>query len=444
MTRSADSSFYVEQELTGRARRKDVPRSSLARLHQEPRNPKAVLEEQNSTRVAELVPLRTERMSASAFTFYRGTAAIMAADMAREPHSGILVASCGDAHVSNFGFYASPQRTLLFDLNDFDEAAWAPWEWDLKRLVTSIIIAGQSTSRDAEVTLRAARTAIEAYLQSTRSIARLDPLARFYAHFDPAASYKNLDKFSRRDLKAAVKDASKRTGRRATKRLTETDSAGRIRFRSAPPAMARPDPEIEAVVTEAVNRYISSANVDVRMLLHQYRLEDVARRAVGVGSVGTRCYITLLRDGGGSTLILQTKEAGRSVLEQYGRIAQPAVLNEAVAVGGQGARVIGLQRILQAYSDPFLGHIAGPAADYYVRQFHDMKGGIDMETLEDVPFSQYARACAVVLARAHGQSGLSAQISGYAGKGGKLTGSLLAWCVAYAQRARADYADFVG
>ncbi|NHB86104.1 DUF2252 family protein [Tessaracoccus sp. HDW20] len=262
-------------------------------------------------------------MSQSVFTFYRGTAAIMAADLASAPHSGILVASCGDAHINNFGFYASPQRTLLFDLNDFDEAAWAPWEWDLKRLVTSVILSGESAGRDAAVVARAARRTVNAYLGATRGISELDPVDRYYTHFDPTVTMAHGDRSTRRVLKAAVADATKRTGARAARRLTEQGVDGELRFIENPPVVTHPAGDTESVVRWAYATYLASANADVRLLLNTYEVTDVARRAVGVGSVGTRCFVVLVRDGDGHTLILQTKQANRSVLEQYGGIVQP-------------------------------------------------------------------------------------------------------------------------
>lgn len=430
----------------GRARRKAVPRAALGLWEGDfpggDRDPLAIIDEQNETRLQELVPLRMERMAQSAFTFYRGTAAIMAADLAKGQHSGIMVAACGDAHVSNFGFYASPQRTLLFDLNDFDEAAWAPWEWDLKRLTTSIIVAGQATHRDTAVILEAARNSITSYLRATRSIAQIDPLARYYTHFDPESAMGTLDKDSKKAVKRATKAAMRRTGERAAGKLTEIGHDGRSQFLENPPAIARATSDTEEVVRQGLERYIASANVDVQMLLQQYEMVDVARRAVGVGSVGTRCLVSLMSDADSNHLVLQTKQAGRSVLEQYGGIEQPALVNERVSQQGQGARVVSLQRILQAYSDPFLGFFTNDLGDFYVRQFHDMKGGIDTETLSDAAFLQYARSCAIVLARAHCQSGRSAEITAYAGKGPQITAALLDWCFAYARTATADFVAF--
>ncbi|MBN9154065.1 MAG: DUF2252 domain-containing protein [Microbacterium sp.] len=428
----------------GRAARRSVPRSALSRLTGgSDRDPLGILDRQNATRVQSLVPLRTERMSQSAFAFYRGTAALMAADLARDPHSGILVPSCGDAHVANFGFYGSPQRTLVFDLNDFDEAAWAPWEWDVKRLVTSIVIAGRATTRDPVVVQDAALAAVRAYARAIVAAARETPLARYFSHLDVRGNIDQLDDESRRALRAAIRDAEKRTGDRAARRLTAPTADGRLEFVENPPSTTHTAPEVERRLAEFVNAYAQTANVDIRMLLRNYVPADSVRRVVGVGSVGTRCYLVALQDGDGGALILQAKEAGRSVLVEYGGIEQPADVASYIEREGQGGRVVALQRILQAFSDPFLGHLTVDGVDLYVRQFHDMKGGLDIETLEDVPFARYAQSCAITLARAHGQSPNAATVAGYIGNGRLIGEALLEWAQAYADVSQADYDAFV-
>lgn len=429
--------------VSGRRRRQETPRSALAELPLGSRDPLGILREQNSTRLQELISLRAERMSQSAFAFYRGTAALMAADLARSPHTGLLVVACGDAHVSNFGFYASPQRTLVFDLNDFDEAAWAPREWDLKRLVTSVIVGGRDSSRTPHVIETAARTTVSAYRAALAASLELTPLQRYYTHIDPRGGAGLLDKKSRRVIASAIKSAQRRTGERAVRRLTTRDADGSLRFVMAPPTMDQPKPEVAENVHRYTDAYRASAGPGIRMLLSHYREVDLARRVVGVGSVGTRCALSLFEDGDGNGLILQSKEAGRSVLEQYGRIEQPQVLTEAVGTHGQGARVVALQRILQAVSDPFLGYLRAEGFDLYVRQFHDMKGGIDVEDLDDRPFITYAQACAVTLARAHSQSPRAAEIVGYIGNGDRLTTAIVEWSTAYADLSERDYHAFL-
>jgi uncharacterized protein (DUF2252 family) len=427
----------------GRDARRAAPRSALAHLTPGDRDPLGILARQNERRVPELLPLRAERMSQSPFAFYRGTAALMAADFARDPHSGILVASCGDAHVANFGFYASPQRILMFDLNDFDEAAWAPWEWDVKRLVTSIVIAGQGTSRDDDVVRDAALAAVRTYARAIAASAKLSPTERYFAHFDLATAVDGLDKESRTALREAIADAERRTGERAAKKLTHVAEDGRLRFIEQAPTMTHVPPEAVANVESLLADYVATTRVDIGLLLANYVTSDVVRRVVGVGSVGTRCHLVVFQDGEGNGLILQAKEAGKSVLVEYGGIAQPPVVTEQIEKGGQGARVVAMQRILQAFSDPFLGYLRGLAADLYVRQFHDKKGGIDIERLDDRPFTTYAQACAVTLARAHAQSPTAAQVAGYIGNGRLIGEALLEWAYAYADLSRADYEAFL-
>jgi len=426
----------------GRAARAATPRRALAEVTIAARDPLGILAAQDATRVPELVPLRAERMSASPFAFYRGTAALMAADLAAAAHSGIIVASCGDAHVANFGLYASAQRTLVFDLNDFDEAAWAPWEWDVKRLVTSVVIGGRASSRDEAVIERATRGAIRAYARAIAASSRRSPTERYFSHFDAAATSRALDPASRKTLEAAIAQARHRTGERATRKLTELDDDGRRRFVHQPPTLGPVEPDIIDRVHHLIAAYLTTATADIAHLLVHYRVADIARRVVGVGSVGTRCYLALFQDGDDHTLLLQPKQAMRSVLEEHGRIPQPPVLDALIERSGQGARVVALQRILQALSDPFLGSLRGERGDYYVRQFHDMKGGIDAETLDDEPFVTYAQACAVTLARAHSQSLTASDVTGYIGGGGAVEDALTAFAYGYAEVSLRDYEAF--
>ncbi|AZZ41058.1 DUF2252 domain-containing protein [Acidipropionibacterium jensenii] len=423
----------------GREARESTTWDGVAQLSTTDRDPIGILSEQNEDRLQSLVPLRTERMSVSPFTFYRGTAALMASDLARTPHSGILVASCGDAHVSNFGFYASPQRSLVFDLNDFDESAWAPWEWDLKRLVASIVIAGRSTSRKKAVVRQTAVDTIASYLDALRAAVHTSPTERYFTHFDAEQHVSQLSKKSREVLKDAIGDAEKRTSARVVRRLTAVAKDGHRRFIEQPPVLTPIDDAAAAAVADGLRQYQDSASEDIHLLMLHYGLANVARRVVGVGSVGTRCFLALFEDGDGHHQVLQVKEAGRSVLEQYGGIAQPPALQSTMTSKGQGARVVGLQRILQGLSDPFLGYIDQGSRGYYVRQFHDMKGSIDMDTLKDEPFNQYGTACGRVLARAHAQSPEAVEILGFAGHGKKLTEAILSWSLDYAKLSESDF-----
>lgn len=457
MTRSSDDPIVLrwplpptlrEQLEQGHEARERTPREALSELVTAGRDPMGILDEQDRTRVPELVPLRTERMAASPFAFYRGTAALMAADLSNSPSTDLTVGSCGDAHVANFGLYASPQRTLAFDLNDFDEAAWAPWEWDLKRLVASIVIAGQATSRDESVVTDAALSAVRTYARSLRAGAERTPLERYYDHYDADVAAKAADEETAEAIASAIKDAEKRTGARAARKLTQRSEDGRLEFIDSPPTMVHVDPMFEHRLAEVFDDYAATANVDIRVLLSKYAVVDLARRVVGVGSVGTRCFLLALQDGDGKALILQAKEAGPSVLIQYGKVTQPVPVQRYFDAHADGGRVVAMQRVLQAVSDPFLGHLTGKAADtyaqrsFYVRQFHDKKGGFDMEALEDHPFRWYAQACAATLARAHGQSPSAGIVSGYVG-GGRVAGeAILEWAHSYAALSRADWELF--
>jgi hypothetical protein len=244
-------------------------------------------------------------------------------------------------------------------------------------------------------------------------------------------------------MRNAIREAEKKTGDRAAKRLTTLDQDGRLMFVDRPPTMTHTTPEIEGRLHDNMEKYMASANVDVRLVLAQYTVSDIALRVVGVGSVGTLCSLVLLQDGDANALILQGKEAGRSVLEQYGGITQPEELDELIAEQGEGGRVVALQRILQAVSDPFLGRLRAYAGDFYVRQFNDMKGGIDMDQLGDATFHDYAEICAAVLARAHAQSPRAAEVAGYIGNGRMVGEAILEWAYAYAALSKADFDAFV-
>ncbi|MDP5227832.1 MULTISPECIES: DUF2252 domain-containing protein [Arthrobacter] len=440
----ATQNLTLHEQLTaGRSARAEHPRKDLARLTTGDRDPLGILTEQNATRVQELIPLRQERMAASAFAFYRGAAAVMAADLARDPNSRIGVGSCGDAHLANFGFYASPERSLVFDLNDFDEAAWAPWEWDVKRLMTSFVVAGRQDGRAPKVIERAALAIVESYRRGLKDGLRLSPVQRFYTNVNAEQILDRLEGHSRRALEEALTKARRRTSGQAARKLTAPGPDGRARFVDAPPVMERVDAVTAHDFEELYRAYQRSAAIDIAFLVGHYSISDFARRVVGVGSVGTQCFVIALEEAGGDILILQAKEARESVLAQYGGIPQPKPMLDGIAGFGEGARVVGMQKILQACSDPFLGHLKTPLGDFYLRQFRDMKGGIDVSTLEDESFHGYAQACAVLLARSHSQSPAAARVSGYLGGGKRAGTALVDWAQAYADLNARDHEAFV-
>ncbi|WP_396667095.1 DUF2252 domain-containing protein [Microbacterium sp. R86528] len=434
----------------GQKQRKAVPRRSLGVLTDLPRRDAvAHLREQNADRVAELVPLRMQRMLANPFAFYRGTAALMAADLANAPSSNIPVAACGDAHITNFGFYASPERRLVFDLNDFDEAAIAPWEWDVKRLVTSVVIGGRHANYDDQLITVTADAAVRAYVSSLRASNSMSALERYFMHLNSEFANQHMSKQGKRAAKAAIASAERRTGSRALERLTEHAEDGTLRFRDQPPTMKRislddaqaagGSAHSDHEVGYLFRQYRESVPIDIDIVLSQYLPRDLARRVVGVGSVGTRCYLQLLVGADDDAIVLQIKEAGESVLSLHGLMKQPERLTRGVATHGHGFRVVGLQRILQAVSDPFLGYLGGPNRDYYVRQFHDMKGSIELEGLSYEAFHDYVLGCAAVLGRSHAQSFTAGRVVGYIGNPESASAAIVAWSRAYADLSMRDY-----
>lgn len=430
----------------GKQARVRSPRSRLADHTAIERDPVALLDEQNSDRVPELVPLRMQRMISDPFAFYRGTAGLMAADLAAHTHSGILVAASGDAHIANFGFYASPERRMVFDLNDFDEAAVAPWEWDVKRLITSILIGGHQagySDRDVE---RIALASFDSYAKVLARLSRKSPAERYFMHMSLDLARGSLGKDSRATLERSIAAAERRTPARAIKRVTERVD-GRLRFIESPPTMMRVDPGDEAspagvTPDEAMalyGQYRDSVGLELDTLLAQYAPTSLARRVVGVGSVGTRCFLQLLEGADDDSLLLQIKEASESVLVRYGGMAQPPRLTDAVARHGQGYRVTGMQQVLQAASDPFLGHFRARGRDFYVRQFQDWKGSIELDGLPVTVFRDYVNACAIVLARSHAQSPTATAVVGYIGRSDKVSRGIVDWCAQYERRSHDDF-----
>ena len=416
----------------GRSLRTVTPRASQASLARLDRDAVAILQAQNVDRVPELVALRHERMTASPFAFYRATAAHMAADLARGSVSGIHVVSCGDAHLSNFGFYASPQRTLVFDLNDFDEAAIAPWEWDVKRLVTSVVIGARDIGHTDDEARSAAFAAVSGYHRGLDDLLRLPALERYYYAMDVDRIRASLDPGGRAVLDRAAKRARRQSSDRVASRFSREGTDGRRSFVDDPPVLVRLGEVDRAWVEQLVAQYRATTSPDIARLLSQYELTDGARRVVGVGSVGTRCFILLLTGPRGASLVLQVKEALPSVLHQWGGIA-------AAAADHDGERVVRNQRILQAVSDPFLGYLSIDDRHFYVRQFRDMKGSIEIAELSPAEFTTYVAGCGRVLARGHVQSPEAPAVLGYIGRSGRVENAMLDWAFAYADQSLADY-----
>ena len=345
-----------EDVARGRALRKTVPRRALAQLTPSNRSATEILVAQNAGRLSELVPLRFARMLTDPFSFYRGSAAVMAADLGASPSSAIEIMCCGDAHVSNFGMYAAPHRSIVFDLNDFDEAAVAPAEWDVKRLITSAIIGGRHAGYPDKAIRRCVEQALVGYQTSLEAmLEEMDVLERYYLRVEPERYTGKVSKGLLSEIQKTTSRARTRTSARVFKQIMEIGPDGTPRLREAPPVLQHVDEETEAPLVESIQEYLAAVPADVALLLSHFRVTDIALRVVGVGSVGTRCYLVILVGPNGTPLILQIKEAGRSVLDEYGGWPQPDTLYAAVEAKGQGARVIDGQQILQAMSDIFLG-----------------------------------------------------------------------------------------
>jgi len=450
----------AERTALGKAARKQVPRSSHAefRPSEARRSPLEVLEEQGRTRVQELLPIRYGRMVSSPFAFFRGAAAVMAMDLATTPTSGLRVQVCGDAHLVNFGIYNSPERRLIFDLNDFDETLPGPWEWDVKRLAASLVIACQDNGFDEPSTIDVVRDGVRSYRTAMTSFAVMTNLQVWYSRLEVenllamiqtrAAAAKVKIPDSRVQLaRRSVSKFATRDNLQAFAKLTETVD-GVPRFRSQPPLVVplaelageQGEQWIQRESARILADYRATLEDDRRLLAEQYTFADLARKVVGVGSVGTRAWMTLLlgRDHE-DPLILQFKEATASVLEPYlGRSEYER----------PGHRVVAGQRVMQAASDIFLGWyrglgLDGDEHDFYVRQLRDGKGSFDIAVLQPEGMRMYAEACAWTLARAHARSGARIAIAAYLGNGRTFDDALTEFAFEYAAQNTRDHAELV-
>jgi uncharacterized protein (DUF2252 family) len=440
-----------ERAALGKAARAEVPRSAHARF--EPAadrpDPLDLLEAQARTRVPELVPIRYGRMLVSPFTFYRGAAKIMAADLATTPDSGLPVQCCGDAHLSNFGLFASPERRLVFDINDFDETHPGPWEWDVKRLAVSMLIAARDNGFEPRQQEQVVLQTVAQYRSAMREFAAMGNLAVWYAHLDTdTVMAKYSAQFQRRIVKRTEKTLAKartRDSMSALSKLTERVD-GRLQIVDQSPLivplrhLVSSDISEEAMfdeLHELMRAYRDTLQDDRRVLVEQFELADFARKVVGVGSVGTRAWIALLfgRDDS-EPLFLQMKEAEASVLEEFlGESEYP----------NHGQRVVNGQRLMQATSDIFLGWLHQPkgldgkARDFYGRQLKDWKGSAEIEQMAPEGMAVYGELCGWTLARAHARSGDRIAIAAYLGAGTTFDRAILEFCTAYADQNERDY-----
>jgi uncharacterized protein (DUF2252 family) len=438
----------------GKDARSEVPRSSHGAWEPAADRPDPIklLEEQAKTRVPELVPIRYGRMLVSPFTFYRGAALIMAADLAASPQSGITAQLCGDAHLSNFGVFASPERQMMFDINDFDETFPGPWEWDVKRLSASLEIAG----RDRGFTPAERRAAVTAgvleYRERMRQLAGMRNLDVWYASIEVGRLLEQFrGSLTKKQAKATDETLAKartRDSMQAFSKLThEVDDERRIIADPPlivpiedlmPPGTERQ--EIEQSIRDLIRSYQRTLSTDREHLLSEFRYVHMARKVVGVGSVGTRAWIVLMlgRDGQ-DPLLLQAKEAGESVLQRFlGKSAYP----------NEGQRVVAGQRLMQAASDIFLGWervtgIDDATRDFYLRQLRDWKGSANVDTMVPTGMAAYARLCGATLARAHARSGDRIAIASYLGKGDAFDQAIAEFSTRYADQNERDYGALV-
>ncbi len=429
--------FHARSERleAGKVLRERVARESHAawKSPRRGRDPVEILENSNRGRLAELVPIRYGRMARSPFTFLRGSAGLMAHDLATTPTMGVRVQACGDCHLLNFGGFATPERSLIFDLNDFDETLPAPWEWDVKRLVVSFLVAGRDNRIPDDDGRAAVLDCVRAYREHLRACSRMRPLEVWYQRLDAETLIKAAPDAKVRKVRQQIADrARERVIENLFPKIT-TLVDGRHRLVDQPPILVHVgERDFEQRVHEVLAGYRESLPDERRVLLDRYRLEDCALKVVGIGSVGTRCYIGLLFSEDGHPLILQFKEAVRSVLEPHAG---------ASAYDNQGQRVVVGQRLLQSSSDIFLGWVRGRRGhDFFVRQLRDMKMSMPVDGLSAAQLRRYARICGWTLARAHAKSGDAATISGYLGKGDAFDRALAEFAVAYADQTHADHA----
>ena len=428
-----------EQAAAGKALRDKIPRKQQGEWNAAGGRPNPIdfLHKLDAGRIKKLVPIRYGRMLQSPFAFYRGAAGIMASDLARMPMMGLKVQACGDCHLVNFGGFATPERMVIFDINDFDETSAAPWEWDVKRLVASVVLAGRENGLSDSQSRDCAVSCARRYREHMREFSKMDPLRAWYAKTSAADFVESLPRGLRKSVRKRIQKAGARSSSEMDFPKLASSVGGQIRITDHPPLIFHPKlthaPEAGETLDELFHVYRKSLADDRRRLLDRYQLVDVAVKVVGVGSVGLRCWIALMMSESNGPLFLQFKEAVNSVLEPYAGKS---------AYGHHGQRVVMGQRLMQPASDIFLGWVTAPnGRHFYVRQLHDAKIKPLIETFDAEMLDVYAMACGWVLARAHSRaSEICAMISGYLGSSNdEFDTAMGKFALAYADQAERDH-----
>ena len=437
-TADAPHRSHAEHEAVGKALRQSVPRDSHAKWRKptDRVDPIAFLQESDKERLPELVPIRWGRMLASPFAFYRGSAGLMAADLVKTPITGLRVQACGDCHLMNFGGFATPERSIIFDMNDFDETLPAPFEWDLKRLAASFVLAARSLGFSDAKGREAAETVARNYRKRLREYAEMHPTEVWYARLTADDLIETLPKNRRKVLLDRIEKALERSGSEMDFPKLGQVVGGQPSIRDAPPLIFHPEmtrlPAFKGGVDTMLAEYRGTLLEDRRTLLDRYRPMDAAIKVVGIGSVGRRCWILLMMSTSNEPLFLQFKEAAASVLEPFaGASGYPH----------HGQRIVMGQRLMQPSSDIFLGWVTSvTGVQFYVRQLRDAKIKPLIETFDEEMLTLFAKSCGTVLARAHAKAGGVSQISGYLGSGEDFDEAMGRFGIAYADQAERDHA----
>ncbi|MGO9559459.1 MAG: DUF2252 domain-containing protein [Acidimicrobiales bacterium] len=421
----------------GRALRSRVSRRSHGQWMAPPDRPEAleILARSNANRLPDLVPVRNGRMMASPFAFYRGSPAVMVSDLSRTPSTGVRLQICGDAHLYNFGTFATPERSQVFDLNDFDETLRGPWEWDLKRLAASFVVAARTAGLSDGDGTAAVQGCAAQYRNEMAKMAQLSAFEVWHSRLDVESVIAAApDKPARSSAEQTAAKARQRTSLQALSKLTTVRDGRRVIVEDPPVVVRLTDAQLEQA-RGFVKAYLATLDPDRELLLDHYEFVDAALKVVGVGSVGTRCFVVLLAGKADlDPLFLQVKEAQSSVLAPYA--GRSRYVN-------QGKRVVVGQRIMQAASDAFLGWASADGFDTYVRQLRDMKGSVPLDDARPDSLTSYGRLCGAALARAHARAGQPAILAGYLGSSAVFDDSLAAFALSYADQNDRDYESFL-